>query len=85
MRIGPMWSGHWDCCLKVNNMRKYTSKLIEGCEAGSLLWEDVARACLTVMSEADVQDMAESEGLIEVEEEEKDDEEQDEAEDEDEE
>lgn len=65
-------------------MRKYTNKLIEGCEDGSLLWEDVARACLTVMSEADVQDMAESEGLIEVEEEEKDDE-KDEDEDEDEE
>lgn len=48
--------------------RETTNKLCELAEGGVLSWESIAKACLVYMSEADVQDMAECEGFIEVEE-----------------
>lgn len=59
--------------------RQYTNQLLELIDNGILDAETVLRSCLSYMSEAEVQDMAESEGFIEEEEEE---EEEDEEEDE---
>ena len=39
------------------NVRKYTNALIVKCEEGELTWEQVARECLSEMSEAAVEDM----------------------------
>lgn len=49
--------------------REATNKMYELAEEGLVSWESIAKACLGYMSEADVQDMAECEGFIEVEEE----------------
>lgn len=56
--------------------RKYTNQLLELIEDGVLDAETVLKSCLSYMSEADVQDMAESDGYIEEEEEEDEDEEE---------
>ena len=45
-------------------------QLIEQCENGQLSWETVARECLQYMSVDDVQDMAESNGRLDEEEDE---------------
>ncbi len=37
--------------------RKYTNKLLEGIEEGLLDKDEIINACLTYMSEADVEDM----------------------------
>lgn len=50
--------------------RQYTNQLLEMIEEGILNAETVLRSCLRYMSEAEVQDMAESEGFIEEEDEE---------------
>ena len=50
--------------------RKFTNLVIENVEQGLISWESVARSCLLYMSEYDVKDMAESEGLLTDEEEE---------------
>jgi hypothetical protein len=55
-------------------VREYTNKLLELIEEGVLDTETVLNACLSYMSEADVQDMAEYNDFIE--EEEEDDEEE---------
>ena len=44
--------------------RKFTNLVIENVEQGLISWESVARSALIYMSEADVKDMAESEGLL---------------------
>ncbi len=44
--------------------RKYTKLVIENVEQGLISWESIARSALGYMSEADVKDMAESEGLL---------------------
>ncbi len=49
--------------------RQYTNKLLELIEEGILDAETVLRSALCYMSESDVQDMAESEGFVEVEDE----------------
>ena len=49
--------------------RKYTIKMIELAEEGVISWESIARSALSYMSEADVEDMAECEGFVEVDEE----------------
>lgn len=48
--------------------RRATVKLLEMAEAGEITWEAIARGCLQYMSEYDVKEMAEDEGLIDVEE-----------------
>lgn len=48
--------------------RQYTSRLWELVDEGILDAKTVLRSCLTYMSEVEVQDMAESEGFIEEEE-----------------
>jgi hypothetical protein len=55
--------------------RQYTNQLLQMIDDGILDTETVLRSCLCYMSEADVQDMAESEGFIEEEEEEEEEEE----------
>ena len=45
--------------------RQYTNQLLEMIEEGLLDAETVLRSCLSYMSEADVEDMAISEGFIE--------------------
>lgn len=50
--------------------RQYTIQLLELIEEGVLDAETVLKSCLCYMSEADVQDMVESEGYIEEEDEE---------------
>ena len=50
--------------------RTYTNKLFELAENGVISWESIAVSALRYMSEADVQDMAECEGFVEVDEEE---------------
>lgn len=50
--------------------RPYTNKLLELIEEGILDANTVMQACLSYMSETDVQDMAEYEGFVEEEEEE---------------
>lgn len=54
--------------------RQYTTQLLEMIEEGILDAETVLRSCLSYMSEADVQDMAECEGFIEEEDEEEEEE-----------
>jgi len=49
--------------------RQYTNQLLEMIDNGILDAETVLRSCLSYMSEAEVQDMAESEEFIEEEEE----------------
>ena len=44
--------------------RKFTNLVIENVEQGLISWESVTRAALVCMSEADVEDMAKSEGLL---------------------
>ena len=44
--------------------RKYTNLVIENVEQGLISWESVARSALVYMSEWDVKDMAESDGLL---------------------
>lgn len=44
--------------------RKFTNLVIENVEQGLISWESVARSALLCMSEADVEDMAKSEGLL---------------------
>lgn len=39
------------------DVRKYTNKLLEKIEQGYVTWEQVARECLSEMSEAHVEDM----------------------------
>lgn len=56
-------------------MRKVTIELIERGESDSSFWEVLARACLEVLSEYQVKDMAEDEGFIDCEEEEGEDDE----------
>lgn len=48
--------------------REITSMLLELAEDGMVSWEAIARGCLNVMSEDDVADMANAEGLLEDEE-----------------
>ena len=48
--------------------RTYTNKLFELAENGVVSWESIAVSALRYMSEADVQDMAECEGFVEVDE-----------------
>ena len=48
--------------------RTYTNKLFELAENGVVSWESIAVSALRYMSEADVQDMAECEGFLEVDE-----------------
>ena len=47
--------------------RTYTNKLFELAENGVISWESIAVSALRYMSEADVQDMAECEGFVDVE------------------
>ena len=47
--------------------RTYTNKLFELAENGVVSWESIAVSALRYMSEADVQDMAECEGFVDVE------------------
>jgi len=49
--------------------RHWTGKVIDLAEGGALDWETLARACLSYMSEADVEDMAAANYLFEHEEE----------------
>jgi hypothetical protein len=58
--------------------RNITTKLLEMMESGDLDPLILAEACLNYMSEHEVADMAESEGLIEVEEDDEDEDESDE-------
>jgi len=44
--------------------RQATNKVVELAEEGILNWETIAKCCLSYMSEDDVRDMAECEGLI---------------------
>ena len=53
-----------------SSARQYTNRLWELMEDGILTEKEVVRACLNYMSEADVEDMAISEGFIEDEDEE---------------
>lgn len=39
------------------NVRQYTTAILEMGESGELSWEDIARECLTEMSEDDVKEM----------------------------
>lgn len=48
-------------------LRRVTLKLLEMAESGEITWEAIARGCLQYMSEYDVKEMAESECLIDVE------------------
>lgn len=41
----------------MSNTRNYTNKLYELVDNGVLSWEDIGKACLKYMSEADVEDM----------------------------
>jgi phage-related protein len=50
--------------------REYTIKLIELAEEGVVSWESIAKSALSYMSEADVEDMAITEGFVEEEDEE---------------
>lgn len=52
-----------------NKVRKTTVKILEMIDEGILDRDTVINACLNYMSEADVTDMAECEGFIEVEDE----------------
>lgn len=61
-----------------NGARKSTTKLHQMMDAGELDPRTVANACLEYMSEDEVNDMAENEEFIEVEEEEEQDEEENE-------
>ena len=54
----------------MSNVRQATNEVIELCEQGVCTWEALALSCLRYMSEAEVRDMAESEGFIDSEEEE---------------
>lgn len=45
--------------------RKVTRQLLDAIEEGIVSKDDVIRACLDYMSEADVADMCENEGLLE--------------------
>jgi hypothetical protein len=56
--------------MNYTSARHYTNKLHELADEGLLSWETIAKSCLQYMSEADVEDMALSDGLIEEEEEE---------------
>ncbi len=49
--------------------RRYTTQLLEMMDEGIILPKRVAEACLNYMSEAEVEDMATCEGLIDAEEE----------------
>jgi hypothetical protein len=49
----------------MSNARQVTNSLIDLAEQGVISWESIATACLQYMSEADVADMAHSEGFIE--------------------
>lgn len=49
--------------------RKFTNQLLEMLDEGSISYEDVAKECLSYMSEADVEDMVTSNGWIDEEEE----------------
>jgi len=60
--------------------RYYTNQLLEMIEEGILDKDTVINACLSYMSEAEVQDMMESNEFIEEEEEEEDEEEEEEEE-----
>lgn len=40
-----------------NNVRKVSSELIELASEGMVSWEDIAMACISYMSEANVADM----------------------------
>lgn len=53
--------------------REYTNRLFELAENGLVSWESLAVSALRYMSEADVQDMAECEGFVDVEPEEEED------------
>jgi hypothetical protein len=53
--------------------REYTIKLIELAEEGVVSWESIAKSALSYMSEADVEDMAITEGFVEEEDEEESD------------
>jgi len=55
--------------------RQYTNQLLEMIEDGLLTAEDVLRSALIYMSEAEVEDMAKSEGFIEDEDEDEEEEE----------
>jgi hypothetical protein len=57
-----------------SGVREITNKLIEAVEEGILDWEDIARASLNYMSEADVADMAERNELVYFEDEDEDEE-----------
>ncbi len=60
--------------------RQYTNQLIQMIEDGMIDAKEVAQACLSYMSEAEVEDLCISEGFIEEEEEEDEDEEEEEDE-----
>jgi hypothetical protein len=60
--------------------RQYTNQLIQMIEDGMIDAKKVAEACLSYMSEAEVEDLCISEGFIEEEEEEDEDEEEEEDE-----
>jgi len=49
----------------MSNVRQVTNTLIDLAEQGVISWESIATACLRYMSEANVADMAHSEGFIE--------------------
>lgn len=48
--------------------RKVTQQLVDAMENGDVSAKTVAHACLGYMSEADVEDMCEIEGLLDIEE-----------------
>jgi len=46
------------------NVRKVTNQLLEDVDNGLLTYEQIAKACLSYMSEDDVKEMAEANELI---------------------
>lgn len=48
----------------MTNVRNYTNKLLEMIEQGCVTWEEVARECLSEMSEADVEAMCNTTGWV---------------------
>jgi hypothetical protein len=61
--------------------RQFSTELLTMIDEGTLDARAVAHACLVYMSESDVQDMAESEGFVEVEDEEPEEEPEDDIDD----
>lgn len=48
-----------------NEARQATRRVIDMADEGVLVWEQIARDCMNYMSEAEVRDMADSNGYFE--------------------